>query len=313
MFQRILVPLDGSMRAEQALPVAARIARANGSTVFLMQVVSPIVDYSGGLSQVPFINGEIIESQIADANEYLSTMAASDVLAGIETKTEVSFGQPAQFLLKAMQIYGIDLVVLCSHGRTGLSRWVLGSVAHALVHQSSVPVLVLREGQTLAHVERALVSLDGSALSEVVLYPAAYLVAALAAPAEGALHLTQVVKVIETPREEGIASQLNNEAIQQAGAYLADAAKQLRASSSHLKLALTYSVEAGDDVAETLVNIAEQRGKKSEAGGSGACSFIAMSTHGRGGVQRWVMGSVTERVLSTTKLPMLIVRPQQKG
>ncbi len=210
MFQRILVPLDGSMRAEQALPVAARIARANGSTVFLMQVVSPIVDYSGGLSQVPFINGEIIESQIADANEYLSTMAASDVLAGIETKTEVSFGQPAQFLLKAMQIYGIDLVVLCSHGRTGLSRWVLGSVAHALVHQSSVPVLVLREGQTLAHVERALVSLDGSALSEVVLYPAAYLVAALAAPAEGALHLTQVVKVIETPREEGIASQLNN-------------------------------------------------------------------------------------------------------
>jgi len=318
MFQRILVPLDGSLRAEQALPVAARIARASGSTVFLVQVVSPVIDYSGGMAPVPLMSGQVIESQMAAATEYLNAIAASEALAGIETRTEVSCGQPALFLLGAVQSYGIDLAVLCSHGRTGFSRWVLGSVAYALVHQSTVPVLVLRQDEALAHVERprplcALVPLDGSALSEAALSPAAHLVAALAASTEGVLHLTQVVKIAATTVKEGVVSEVNEEAIQRASTYLAAVAERLRESVKGFTLRLTYSVEPGKDVAEALVNLAEQRGGKKEPEGTDACDFIAMSTHGRGGLERWVMGSVTERVLTTTKLPMLIVRPQQKG
>ena len=321
MFQRILVPLDGSLRAEQALPVAARIARASGSTVFLVQVISPVIDYSGGMAPVPLMSEQVIESQMAAATEYLNAIAASEALAGIETRTEVSWGQPALFLLGAVQSYGIDLAVLCSHGRTGFSRWVLGSVAHALVHQSTVPVLVLRESEAASLLPRsdeprtlrALVPLDGSPLAETALTPAAHLVAALAAPAYGALRLAQVVKPFSTTVAEGFVSELNEEARQRASTYLAAVAERLRESVKGFTLRLTYSVEPGKDVAEALVNLAEQRGGKKEPEGTDACDFIAMSTHGRGGLERWVMGSVTERVLTTTKLPMLIVRPPKKG
>ncbi len=72
------------------------------------------------------------------------------------------------------------------------------------------------------------------------------------------------------------------------------------------RLALTSSVEVASDVASALLGVAEQAGP-------GGCDLIAISTHGRDGLERWVMGSVTERLLNTTRLPMLIVRPQKKS
>jgi len=75
----------------------------------------------------------------------------------------------------------------------------------------------------------------------------------------------------------------------------------LQETVKDLKLALTFSVELGTDVASILIHLAEH-------GGENGCDLVAISTHGRSGIERWVMGSVTERVLSTTRLPMLIVR-----
>jgi len=314
MFQHILVPLDGSFRAEQALPVASRIARSTGGSVLLLQVVSPPIDYSGGLAMVPLVTEQVIESEIAEATGYLKTVAASPLLAGVFTRTEVMFGTPALHIIAAAEAYGVDLVVLCSRGRTGFTRWALGSVAHTLVHQSTVPILVLRQSETdslLSRVDtaqpfRALVPLDGSPLAETALVPAAYLTSALAAPAQGTLHLAQVVKNFQTTAEEGFVSELNEEALQRAVNYLAAVAERLQTTVKHLKLSITYAVEPGTDVASSLLSLAEH-------GGEGGCDLIAISTHGRGGLERWVMGSVTERLLNTTKLPMLIVRPQRKA
>jgi nucleotide-binding universal stress UspA family protein len=314
MFQRILVPLDGSFRAEQALPVAARIARASGGSLHLVQVVSPPVDYSGGLAPVPLFNEQVIESDIAAAAGSLRVVAASQVLAGIPTSTEVQFGFPAQQLIAAVGAHGIDLVVLCSHGRTGFTRWALGSVAHTLVNQSTVPVLVLREGEAASLLPRsneprtlcALVPLDGSPLAEAALAPAAHLVAALAAPAHGALHLAQVVKPFSTTVEEGFVSELNEEARQRASAYLATVAQRLQATESAKALSITSQILLEADVASALLTLAEHDGE-------GGCDLITISTHGRGGLERWVMGSVTERLLNAAQLPMLIVRPQKKG
>src|SRR5579863_9506544 len=143
MFQHIVVPLDGSTRAEQALPVAARIAHANRGSLFLVQVVNQPIDYSGGWA--PIMTGEMIEAAMEGATDYLKAVAASQLLAGIETRIEASLGMPAQYLISVTEDLDCDRVVLCSHGRTGLTRWALGSVAHTLVHQSMVPVLVLRQ------------------------------------------------------------------------------------------------------------------------------------------------------------------------
>ncbi len=311
MFQRILVPLDGSFRAEQALPVAARIVRATGGSLLLVQVISPPVDYSGGLALVPLMNEQVIESEMAGATDSLTAIAASRVLAGIPTSTEVQFGFPAQRLIAAAEAHGCDLVVLCSHGRTGFTRWALGSVAHTLVHQSTVPVLVLRQDNTLAHVEMArplctLVPLDGSTLAEAALAPAAALTRALAAPGRSELHLVQVVKDFQSKAEAGEVFELNEEARQRASSYLAATAERLLDTEAGGALAVTSAVELASDVASALLGVAEQAG-------SGGCDLIAISTHGRGGLERWVMGSVTQRLLDTTKLPMLIVRPQKQA
>jgi nucleotide-binding universal stress UspA family protein len=310
MFQHVLVPLDGSFRAEQALPVAARLARATGGSLLLARVVNPPIDYSGGLSPVPMMTEQIIESETIGVADYLTAIAARPLLAGIETTTEVLFGFPGQQLIEAATAHGSDLVVLCSHGRTGFTRWALGSVAHTLVHQSTVPVLVLRQEDVLAHVEMArsfctLVPLDGSLLAEAALAPAEALTAALAVADRGALHLVQVVKDFHSKAEEGEVFESNEEARRLARSYLATVAERVESKVAGRTLAVIASVELASDVASALLGVAEQAGP-------GGCDLIAISTHGREGLERWVMGSVTQRLLDTTRLPMLIVRPQRK-
>lgn len=312
MFQHILVPLDGSSRAEEALPVAARIARVTGGSITLLQVVNQPMDFSAGLAPVPLMTAQVIESEMAEASDYLHSLCASPIVAGITTNTQVSFGLPAQHILAAADANESDLIVLCSHGRSGFTRWALGSVAHTLVHQSTVPVLVLRQGEALASLTQpvagplsVLVPLDGSALAEAALDPAMALTLALAAPMRGTLHLTQVVKPVSSSTEEGFTSEFNTEACRVAGSYLAEVAESVQAVSNHT-LTLTTSVEIGTDVANTLLSLAEH-------GDGDVYDLIVISSHGRGGLERWVMGSVTERLLTTTKLPILIVRPPKKG
>jgi nucleotide-binding universal stress UspA family protein len=319
MFQHILVPLDGSPRAEQALPVAARIARFTGGSLLLAQVVSLATDYSAGWSPAPMENQQEIDEEIDSATAYLKSLATAPGLAGIEIKTKVLFGLPVQQLLTGVATPGIDLIVLCSHGRTGFTRWVLGSVAHALVHQCTVPILVLRQGETpssLAPLEagpiHTLVPLDGSPLAEAALRPAAYLTAALAASGQGALHLSQVVKIFSTTLEQRSGSSLREEALQHARTYLAQAEEHLSSEEKDLRLSLTHSVEFSPDVASDLLRLAEH-GTSEGARDNTPCDLIALSTHGRAGLERWVMGSVTDRLLNTTKLPMLIVRPPKEG
>ncbi len=320
MFERILVPLDGSARAWSALPVVARLARASGGSLHLLEVVSPPIDYGGGLAMVPLLSEQVVESGTTAATAYLQTVTASPMLAGIQTTTEVVFGIPTQYILAVAKAGEVDLIVLCSHGRTGFTRWVLGSVAHTLAHESPVPTLVLRESELTSRLVgleasrplRALVPLDGSPLAEAALAPAARLVAALAAPAQGELHLAQVVRRFSATAEE-VASERNDEASARASTYLAQKAERLQTTAKDFRLSITWSVICAENVAGALVSLAEQGGEGRETEGRSGCDLIAISTHGRHGLQRWVMGSVTDRLLATTKLPVLIVRPQQRG
>jgi nucleotide-binding universal stress UspA family protein len=309
MFQRILVPLDGSERAEQALPIAARLARASSGELLLVRVVNPPIDYSGGLSPVPTISEVTVESEMREAADYLAEVARRGLLAGIASETEVRFGYPAPQLMGAAEAHGCDLIVLCSHGRTGMSRWALGSVAHTLAHQSGLPVLVLRWARERANDEQerpfsTLVPLDGSQLAEAALAPAAALTEALAAPRRGVLHLAQVVKDIRSSVAEGKILELNEEAHRLARSYLNNVAERLASQEAGGRLTLTTSVEAASDTARALLGLAEQDGP-------GGCDLIAISTHGRGGLERWAMGSVTDRLLNATHLPVLVIRPRK--
>jgi nucleotide-binding universal stress UspA family protein len=160
---------------------------------------------------------------------------------------------------------------------------------------------------------RALVPLDGSLFSEAVLEPTAWLVAALAAPAAGSLHLLRVVGLLplyeQVYRKAYLATMMQEEARQEAQVYLKSRVQRLREGElANLHLSLTSSVAVSSEVAETIMRMAEHVEAEEGAGGY---DLIAMARHGRGGFERWAKGSITERVLGASSLPLFIVRPQE--
>ena len=315
MFQRIIVPLDGSTCAECAVAVAARIAQASGGSVILLQVAAIPIDIESEKKPSEIYTQEVFDQGVASAERYLESVAKLEVLAGTKTETEVVTGAVAPSILSAVQSLQADLVVLCSHGYTGFKRWALGSVAHKLVPHSPVPVLVLRDGGPVPATAaqrplRAFVPLDGSSLSESALEPAAELVAALAPPTQRALQLIQVVDIPSSHSKFSTIADLQYDAEVRAEAkredekYLDAVAKRFSEGElAKYHLAVTTAVAIDPDVAEAIVQAAEQ----AEGTELSGYNLIVMATHGRGGLQHWVLGSVAERVLHTTKLPLLVV------
>ena len=310
MFQQILVPLDGSERAEKAIPTAARIARATGATITLLNAITPSPEY--GTALVPATFGEAdYELMRRESAEYLIRAANQPALDGIQVRKDVVFGPAALAILDSIATHHIDLVVMTSHGRTGFTRWVLGSVAQHIARSAVVPVLILKEQTPILtgqhpdteHLFRVLVSLDGSALAETAIEPAVALVSALAAPAPAALHLALVISPYEA-NEENVPSSF---AVEGAREYLAKIAHRLQ--QTYPGMTITYSVGVGLDIAGTLIRIAESGEDVEGTGAFGGCDIVAMATHGRTGLARWIIGSVTDRVLQGTRLPMLIIRP----
>jgi nucleotide-binding universal stress UspA family protein len=318
MFRRILVPLDGAARAEKAIPVAARLAKASGGSLVLLQVVNMPVETSGFMYEPIVFTQADIDTEISKATKYLTTLSLEKELEGIGVQTLILMETTAPSILSAIQNNDIDLVVMSSHGETGLMRWVMGSVAQKIVRQSPVPVLVLRDGgPTLSEksltAPRALVSLDGSHLAESAILPAAQVVSALAGSARGVLHLVRVVTyppelepLLISPSPVAAHSVQHEE--EEAHKYMSDLIEnRLQRDLAPFNLDISSTVIFEPDVAATLVRLAE---KGDELRGTSGCELIAMATHGRSGLQRWAMGSVTERTLTATKLPMLVVRPE---
>jgi nucleotide-binding universal stress UspA family protein len=317
MFTRILVPLDGSELGERAVPVAARLARARDATVLLVRAITlPIaIARLYGPGFMPFDGASLAdpEWQRAEAQDYLTRLAGQPDLAGIAVETHLPSGEATPAILRTIQEQQADLVVISSHGRTGLSRWVLGSVAQHIAHQSPVPVLVLRTAEAtqellLTHVSqppRALVSLDGSLVAEAALGPAVDVVTALAFPKPAALHLVSVVNPL-LPDLEGVPEA---EVVQGVQAYLTRVGERVQREHAG-QIVVTSSTITSSDIAGALIGLAEDREHAAESG-AGTYDLMAMGTHGLTGLEHWALGSVTERVLHGTKLPMLIVRPTE--
>ncbi len=314
MFTHILVPLDGSPRAERALPVAATIARATGATIHLLRIIDPAKDAGVyGIVPAPALESLMHNLRVA-AESYLTERKQSEVLKGLVVATAVEVGDVADSILLNAETLRAELIVMCSHGRTGLVRWALGSVAEHVSRHSGVPVLLLREaGPTLAgqhpdpeHLLRVLVPLDGSKHAEAAVEPAAALITALAAPQMGALHLAMVLAPIEAdPANMPYALVVDG-----AKGYLQHIAHQVAEQFTHVSA--TWSIVVELDIANALVRVAENGEDAEGAGVFGGCDLLAMSTRGASGIARWAMGSVTDRVLHATKLPTLIVRSPER-
>ena len=143
--QKILLPTDFSGCANYALPYAAAIARATGATIICLHVVEPIVPavgYSGLAEPMPIAD---ISEQLEDSAEReLPQLAECDELSGLEVEEVIVHGDPAAEIVRVASEREVDLIVVSSHGRTGLGRIIFGSTAEAVVRHAICPVLVVK-------------------------------------------------------------------------------------------------------------------------------------------------------------------------
>jgi nucleotide-binding universal stress UspA family protein len=275
MFTQILIPLDGSTLAERALPYAQQLALP-GATLHLVRVVDVFQYLTWSPFAPPLLPAtvdEMVNAEYEAADAYLHAVQQRLPGAGVRVAALEVRGNAAQTLLDYEGATHIDLVVMATHGRSGLARFALGSVADQLVHHGSVPLLLVHAFGTPATLERLLVPLDGSPLAEQGLAVARTLASQVACEL---LLLHVIGKEEERPGAER---------------YLAEEAQYLRAA----QIACAQQVTLGNPAAVIL-----------DAAGNGRT--IVMATHGRSGPARWALGSVADRVAHHTQSAVLLIR-----
>ncbi len=286
----ILVPLDGSPLAEQALPVAERLSHAISGHVILVRSVQVFT----------FPGVDARDAQVAAlsaAQQYVDTQASRWRSAGLVVETGIPYGEAVAEILNEISIHQADLIVMATHGRSGVGRWLYGSVADEILRRAPVPVVLVPPGTPRAQPgDRrpvVLVPLDGSELAETALGPAGELATRLSAE----LVLLQVVSLppYGLYGEAGEYLALDPAAeLMQAERYLAEIVGRLRATLAQVRMRADVGYP-GALIAQAAVQ------EKAD--------LICMATHGRGGVARMVLGSVATDVLRRTNVPLLLVRP----
>ncbi len=305
MFKRILVPLDGSPVAERALDTAADLAHRVGAALLLAHADTP--DNFIYVEGMPVVDAAGKPLPGTHEREYLRRMAECarqhfDV--AIETRVLDQAGaSSAEMLAGYIAEARADAVVMTTHGRGGLERLWLGSVADSLLRASHVPILLLRPngpGSILPAIRRVLAPLDGSTLSGMALHYALPLADLLGVN----LDLITVVPVsidmaVSPYGLSGVAQDFTFERRKDEAQRYLD--RTVKALPPHAGKVGTHVAVAGH-VANSLI----------EAAQSVPGTLIVMSTHARQGLQKLFLGSVADKIVRASDVPVLLCRPVDK-
>jgi nucleotide-binding universal stress UspA family protein len=285
MYSKILVPLDGSELSEQILRYARFFADAHGIAVELLRVTDPEL-------RPPFWPTET-------SGQYLERIAAEYFSGAAATVAEI--GEPARVIVDHAKSDPSCLIAMATHGMSGARRWLIGSVTSKVVQSALNPLLLIRPDDTAdvltePKMEKIFVPLDGSGLAEKTLPHAC----ALARRLNLEMHL---VRVYAMPPDayvvaDGVIAQgpaQYREALaREAETYLDGKVEGLRAQGFERVAAMVLQ----GDAASEIIDVARKTPN----------SLIAMSTHGRSGIGRWVLGSVAEKVIQHAHNPVLLIR-----
>lgn len=276
MLQHIVMSTDGSAESEKPLSIAAQIARAQDAELTLFRIIEefnyPIADEEVAISADLY--EQLIEDVRVQAMSSLARLEQRLKAQGVRVRTEARRGYAASGVLDYLGEVQPDLVVMATHGRTGLARFTMGSVTDRVVREGIAPVLVTRmSSEPSGVVSRALVMLDGSGVAEEALP----LVTTLAGrPIE---HLT-LYRTVAEPEDRGAA------------------ATYLEGVSAHLATP-GVSIDIKVDLGDPRPNV-ERAALETD--------LIVLCTHGRGGLDRLRHGSVAEHVMRSVNTPALLVR-----
>jgi nucleotide-binding universal stress UspA family protein len=298
MLQHILVGLDGSLLAETILAYVSTLAKSLGAEVALLHVVHLSEDMQRG--EPSHLLQPAIQHAETQAREYLSRVAQRLTDSGLTVRSQVRVGDAATEIVRAAQQEGAELIALATHGRSGLQRWVYGSVAEKVLHTTSTPLLLVRptdeQGAAPLALTQIVVPLDGSSLAETALP----LAETLAARAKASLVLLRVVEVLSLdfggPIGMSYASypQLLDSLQEAAEDYLTQLTLPLRGKDFSVHTEASVGLPA-----DKIVKYAHEH----------PGSLIVMTTHGRTGLPELVLGSVARRVVLHGNTPILILRP----
>jgi nucleotide-binding universal stress UspA family protein len=300
MYRNILVPLDGSSFSEHSLPYAVEAAAARHArlTLALVHVRHSPVTTDRTLREA-LDAWEAAHSQ--REAEYLRDLAQRlSRENGIDARATLLTGDIVPALEREVRDGATDLVVMTTHGRAGLERAWLGSVADSLLRHLSVPVLLIRPPEERAprtgpvQYRHVVIGLDGSPRAERAIEPALALVQAQKARVT-LLRVVAPPSAVTSPylpHAARISHEEMQERQEQATAYLADMRERLGDRVNHIETLAILEYHA----ARAILGYAADHD----------VDLIALSTHGRGAVSRLLMGSVTDKVVRATTVPVLV-------
>jgi nucleotide-binding universal stress UspA family protein len=288
MWQRILVPLDGSNLAELAIPYAEELAAAFSSEVVLLYVSEPAESQYRRMHQLYI---EEMGGQMREKIKKVSPLVLT--------------GKPAEEIIGYAEKNDISLIIITSHGRSGILSWATGSVTNKVLHATGVPLLLIRATRPPRKVpqkhllERILLPLDGSAAGEAAVPYAQEIMVRLGSevilfgvvPAGQHIRTVGGLDYILYPEEQlGVFKT-------EAGEYLGKVYRQLKGRKGTVRVELKVGDKSGD-IAREIIKFAEEN----------EVSLIAISSHGHSGIERWVFGSIANKVVQASEVPVLMVR-----
>ena len=287
----ILTPLDGSRLAEESLRAACATARRTGAVLHMVLVHHPVAPDADSAAMATAID-ELDRLAREGEEGYLARVAERMYAQyGIRIETMILDGPVAETIAAYVQRIGADLVVMTTHGRGVVSRFWLGSVADHLLRHLEVPMLMLRHHEAPSvdsrmAFRRMMIPLDGSERAEAVLEPALV----LCPPPTAEIALVRIV----APEFDG-----SVQARSAAAVYLDEVADRLE----RLGCRVSTTVVVSDDPVQAIL----------DQGRPEATDCIAMATRGATGVKRLVLGSVTDKVVRGTDVPVLALHPPGVG
>lgn len=317
IYSRVLVPLDGSELAEQALPYARLLGHSLKCNVELLHISGSPISLAEPLTGHPHLE-ELKERRGGRIGSYLERMAHQLQQEGLAASFSVRHGSPAVEIVLEAEREPATLLTMATHGYSGITRWMLGSVTDKVLHASTVPLFLVRPraaGKAPAEPrpKNIIVPLDGSPLAEQVLPHATALAKAMSidlnlvrvTPSAGEYHRymeyhldvgpgAPMARVYEGPYKE-----FSKKADLQVMEYLHRLGDKVRRQGA---LWVEEKLLHGHP-AQAIVELARK----------GRGSLVVMSTHGRSGVGRWLLGSVTDRVVRYGAGPVLVVRAKERS
>ena len=297
MYERILVPLDGSSQGEIVLPYVYQMATRFKTEILLVSVTEPLIPQPDQLH--PSYLSHLTEQMHRDLRGWEPKGEP-----GIQSK--VLLGDPANEILKCAEQNKISIIVMASRGRSSRGPWILGNVAAKVLRATDKPILLVRsqaKNDALRQkrlVRKMLVPLDGSPIAEQVL-PHAEAVAGTLGSEILLFHVFEPMRkhaggVVYRALPDEVVNEENDRRKQAGLSYLNEISKKMKGPEISVSIEVTRGSPA-----DQILDYAETHGT----------DLIAMSTHGRSGIGRWVFGSVTDKVLHSGDTAVLVVRARQ--